>query len=64
MTTLKQVAVAWLAANDPGPLKVDPSHHGTRRRYGLGCRCDECREAHLRYYRDLYQTRKLKGERR
>ncbi len=63
MTTLKQIATAWLSANDPGPPRADPDLHGTRRRYGLGCRCEECRAAHLRYYHDHYVNRKLRGRR-
>lgn len=34
--------------------------HGTRNGYETGCRCDECRAAHAKRFRDTRAKRKLK----
>jgi hypothetical protein len=37
--------------------------HGTRQRYGAGCRCDECKAAQRAYQRN-YRERRANGETR
>ena len=48
-----------LAALSTGrAMKSTRAAHGTRTRYGAGCRCDECREAQATYYRKKQDEKK------